>query len=589
MIQPQPQDFETLLLLSQTAREAGQNDKALDWLRDAARLRPGDPDLQVEKAQVLYAQGKYPEAFKLVREAIGARPNQAGDYLLLGHIFRETGHPAEARDCYGAVLELDADQATALICLGNLARDQRQTREARLYYERALRLRPGDPNIQSNLASVVCDVGDAAAAIRLLEDSLRANPAAPLTHSNLLLTLHYDAGSTPERILAEHRAWASRHAASMTPLRAANDFNPERKLRLGFVSADFKNHPVGRFMEVFWRALDREHWSVTAYDAGTRQDQMTEKLRSLAGQWKALQGLHDTAAATMIHQDQIDVLFDLSGHTSGNRLLVFAHKPAPIQMTWFGYPNTTGLAAVDYRISDPLADPPGESDRRCTEKLLRLPRAAWLYRAPEEDLPLRPLPCTRGRPFTFGCLNNPAKASEGALSAWAEMLRRVPEARLLLLVRNDEDYLRRLRERFGPAANRLSFVSQAAPREFYQYHYNVDLMLDPFPYNGAVTTADALWMGVPVLSLAGQTYVSRQGVCVLTNLGLADWICRSVEEYIQKAVALARAPRQLAALSPALRQKLEQSPLMDARAFAQAFGEQIRAVWRQKCAAVLGK
>jgi protein O-GlcNAc transferase len=540
-----------------------------------------------ETAEALFAQGNHSEAFKQVRQAIALDPQQPGCYVLLGHIFRETGHPAEAHDCYRACLELAPDHVTALICLGNLARDQRQTHEARLCYERALQVKPGDPNIQCNLANVLCDVGDMAEAIRLLEASLCTHPT-PLTHSNLLLTLHYDSRVTPERLHSEHRAWAARYASGIPRLPLRNDFKPERKLRLGFVSADFKNHPVGRLMEVLWRHLDRELLDLVVYDAGTRQDQLTDKLRTLAGPWKSIHGLDDAGAAALIRDDRVDVLFDLSGHTAGNRLLVFAHKPAPIQVTWFAYPNTTGLETMDYRITDALADPPGEAERRYTEKLVRLPHTAWLYRAPEEELPVRPLPCTRGQPFTFGCLNNPAKASEASLSAWAAILRQVPESRLLLLARNDEDSLHELRGRFrreGVNDAQLCFVPQAAPQQFYQYHYDVDLMLDPFPYNGAVTTADALWMGVPVLSLAGGTYVSRQGVCLLTNLGLEDWICRSVGAYVQKAVTFARSPRPLVAMSSALRPRLQQSPLMDARVFAQAFSGQIRAVWRQRCSA----
>ena len=188
--------------------------------------------------------------------------------------------------------------------------------------------------------------------------------------------------------------------------------------RLGFVSADFKHHPVGRLLEALWRRLDRAQFEVAAYDAGTRPDSMTECLRQLADHWQSLKGLDDAAAAEIIRRDKVDVLCDLAGHSAGNRLLVFARKPSPVQVTWFGYPNTTGLEAVDWRLTDAVCDPPVESEGRYVERLLRLPEVPWIYRAPEEDFPLQPLPCTRGQPFTFGCLNNPAKVSEASLAAW---------------------------------------------------------------------------------------------------------------------------------------------------------------------------
>ena len=536
-----------------------------------------------ERAHLLYARGRYPEAFQQIRQAIAAKPNQPDDYLLLGSMFREAGHPEDARNSYRACLELAPGMVSAMICLGNLARDQRQTREARLWYERALQAKPGDPNIQNNLASILCDTGHTGEAIRLLENSLRTRPDA-LTNSNLLLTLHYDSQTTPERIASEHRAWAALYAKGIRRLPLRNDCSATRRLRLGFVSADFKQHPVGRLAEALWRHLDREQFEVAAYDAGTRQDGLTERLRALADRWQSLQGLDDADAAELIRREAVDVLFDLSGHTAGNRLLAFARKPAPMQVTWFGYPNSTGLDAIDWRLTDALSDPPGVDESRYAEKLLRLGRAPWLYKAPEDSLPLRPLPHTRGEPFTFGCLNNPAKTSEASLAAWIAILRLCPRARLMLLVRDDEDYQQQLRRRFalqGVSESQLLLVVPGTPLQFYEYHYRVDLLLDPFPYNGAVTTCDALWMGVPVVSLAGSSYVSRQGVCVLSLLGLGEWLAATPEDYIQRAAMLAQSPAGLAAASPGLRARLQASPFMDYAQFAREFTKTIHFAWQE--------
>jgi predicted O-linked N-acetylglucosamine transferase (SPINDLY family) len=582
--------FEQLLQQARTARNQGQLDQATALLDRAEQAHPGEAAVLAERAHVLYARGRYPEAFRQIRLAIASHPNQADDYLLLGSIFREAGHPQDARNCYRACLELSPGKVSAMICLGNLARDQRQTREARFWYEQALQAKPGDPNVQNNLASILCDTGHSGEAIRLLESSLHTRPAA-LAHSNLLLTLHYDSQTTPDRIASEHRAWAALYAKAIRRLPLRNDWSVARRLRLGFVSADFKQHPVGRLVETLWRHLDRELFEVVAYDAGTRQDGLSEKLRTLPDRWQSLQGLNDADAADLVRRDAIDVLFDLAGHTAGNRLLVFAHKPAPMQATWFGYPNTTGLDAIDWRLTDALSDPLGEDESRYAEKLLRLCGAPWLYKAPEETLPIRPLPHTRGEPFTFGCLNNPAKTSEASLAAWTAILRLCPQARLMLLTRDDEDYQQQLRRRFalqGVSASQLVLVVPGTPLQFYEYHYHVDLLLDPFPYNGAVTTCDALWMGVPVVSVAGSSYVSRQGVCLLSLLGLTEWLAATPEEYVQRAVTLARSPAVLTAASRGLRARLQNSPFMDYRQFAGEFAKAILTAWQENARASSG-
>ena len=539
-------------------------------------------------AQANYQLGRLAEAFPCVREAIGVRADKVDYYLLLGHIFRKAGHPDDAANAYHACLELQPDFVAAWMVLGGLAREQRKARDARVFFESALKLRPNDPNVQTNLAAVLSDAGCARESIELLEAALRTNSAARLAHSNLLLTMHYDSETTHERLAAEHRLWAQRHVAARPCAPRPSDLAPERRLRLGFLSADFKNHPVGRFMEVLWRHLSRDAFEIIAYDAGTTADNLTARLRLQVPNWQPLAGLSDEDAAERIRKDGVDVLFDLSGHSAGNRLLVFAEKPAPIQVTWFAYPNTTGLTAMDYRLTDELADPVGSSESFYVEKLLRFKQIAWLYRPPDVAYGIRPLPHSRGQPFTFGCLNNPAKASIASLAVWAEILRRCPKARLRLLAQDDADRLADLRRQFiraGARADQLQFVHPCPPQQYYESHYEVDLMLDPFPYNGAITTADALWMGVPALSLAGHTYASRQGVCLLRNLGLEDWLCGSAEEYVQKGVHAAEQPQSLVALNSQLRDRLTHSPVMNYAGFAAEFEGLLRGAWRKLCAA----
>ncbi|MDP6754212.1 MAG: hypothetical protein QGF56_11045, partial [Verrucomicrobiota bacterium] len=265
-----------------------------------------------------------------------------------------------------------------------------------------------------------------------------------------------------------------------------------------------------------------------------------------------------------------DALIDLSGHTSGNRLGVLAQKPAPVQTALFAYPNTTGLAAVDWRITDAQADPPG-AEPLYVEQLLRLPSVAWVYGAPDDSPEPDGLPCLGGAPFTFGCLNNPAKISAAAVETWSAILRACPGARLMLLVRDDpahEGLLLAKFERHGISAGQLLFVAKGPERGYLEAHNRIDLMLDPFPYNGGVTTGDCLWMGTPILALEGDSYVSRQGVSLLTAVGLPEWIAADREALVAKAVDWRQAPERLAKRSEGLRERLRRSPLMDHAGYA---------------------
>jgi predicted O-linked N-acetylglucosamine transferase (SPINDLY family) len=458
--------------------------------------------------------------------------------------------------------------------LGLLCRDQRKTGEARHCFEQAVRLRPEDPFLLSNLAVVLGDVGQVSESIRHFEAALRLHPQAMTAHSNLLLTLHYDPAGSPSRVKEEHQRWAERHAPSVSPQSSAQSTVrrclEEGPIRVGFLSGDFRRHPVGRLLAAVWRQWSANEVRVHAYETGGPADDMTGQLRDRADFWRRLDQLSDESAADQIAADQIDVLIDLSGHTSGHRLGVLHHRPAPVQMTWFGYPNTTGLSSVDYRLTDGEADPSGVEDRY-SERLIRLPQVAWVYQPTEPILPVLPRPSARGGRFTWGCLNNPAKVHSGCLDVWGRILKALPDSQLLLLAREDDESRERIQSGLlsaGAMPGQWVFVPPGTSRQYCEYHHRVDVMLDPFPYNGAVTTADALWMGVPVLGIRGDSYHSRQGWMIARAMGLEDWICSSPEALITRAVDLAENPGFIQSLSISLRSRLQASPLMDHHAFA---------------------
>lgn len=531
-------------------------------------------DQSVIEADRLLAAGQIQAAFLKIKAVIGHQPANAHALRVLGKIFAASGHVEEADAAFRASLELNPGAAATWMGLGLLCRDRRQTGEARHCFQQAVLLSPEDPFFLSNLAVVLGDSGQIAESIRHFEAALRVFPQAMTAHSNLLLTLHYDPAGTPVRLKQEHQRWAERHAPPVSAAIPSQNRGSRRSdqgpIRVGFLSGDFRSHPVGRLLSAVWRHWPANAVRIHAYETAGPADDLSRELRERADVWRRLDGLSDEAAADQIAADQIDVLIDLSGHTSGHRLGVLHRRPAPVQMTWFGYPNTTGLPSVDYRLTDGEADPPGVEDRY-SERLIRMPRVAWVYQPTEPSLPVLPRPSARGERFTWGCLNNPAKVHSGCLEVWGRILKEVPESQLVLLVRDDAESRERIHQGLMSAGARPEqwiFVLPGTSRQYNQYHHQVDVMLDPFPYNGAVTTADALWMGVPVLGLCGDSYHSRQGWMIARAMGLEEWICPSPEALITRAVALAKTPGAIQSLSASLRPRLQASPLMDHAGFA---------------------
>jgi predicted O-linked N-acetylglucosamine transferase (SPINDLY family) len=405
-----------------------------------------------------------------------------------------------------------------------------------------------------------------------------------------LLTLLHTSGDNPELIRAEHARWAERHAG---PLYASAGFgdaredSSDRPLRIGYVSPDFHRHPVARFFEPLLAHRDHGAFHVTCYSDVPRPDAVTARLRGLADEWRDVAGASDAAVAERIRSDRIDILVDLAGHTGGNRLLVFAGRAAPVQISYIGYPHSTGLTEMDYKVTDEYLDPPGMTEHLYTEKLVRLPGGCWCYR-PGEDAPdVNALPALNAGHFTFASLNRPMKLTPGALRLWAEILRRVPNARLLAVAGRgceQDPGLRQLFKEHGIDPARLVLAGRRSRLDYFRLMQEVDVALDTFPHAGHTTTCDAMWMGVPTVTLAGRTHVSRLGAGVLSAVGLDRLVAATPEEYVERAVALASDLPKLAELRAGLRERMDRSPLCDGPRVARALEQAYRGMGAAGCA-----
>lgn len=370
----------------------------------------------------------------------------------------------------------------------------------------------------------------------------------------------------------------------------ANVATPDRPLRIGYVSPDLRDHPVASFFEPILQEHHRELFETYCYANVQSPDAVTSRLRQRAGHWRDIHGWDQEKVVELIRQDGIDILVDLAGHTTENGLMIFARKPAPVQVTWMGYPNTTGLTAMDYRLTDAISDSPGQTERWHSERLIRLPKTFSCYVAPAESPAVGSLPALANGYVTFGSLNNFRKLSEPTIALWARVLRVLPTARLLLKSQGlgQPQTASRLREQFvraGVEAERLELLGAGLSKTQHMGLYNrIDLALDPFPYNGTTTTCDALWMGVPVVTLAGKTHVARVGLSLVSHFGFPQWAVATPDAYVAKCRELVSDLPGLARLRLGLREQMRLSPLCDAAQFIGHLETVFRDLWKQWCA-----
>ncbi|MBF0374726.1 MAG: hypothetical protein HQL39_15080, partial [Alphaproteobacteria bacterium] len=489
-------------------------------------------------------------------------------------------------------VRISPDHGPAQCNLGSLLRLIGYFRSAVDHLEAAARLNPNLLEVHVNLADAYKDHGLIKEAVPHYARAFALNPQHAESHSNLLLALNYTSGRTGLESLKAHKFWAQQHADKLLPAESShhNDPNPNRKLRLGLVSSDLRRHSVGYFLEPLFEHLDRDAFEIFAYSNSGIEDEFTARFKALSTGWRSIIGVPNDEAARMIRDDGIDILMDATGHTGGNRLLVFAHKPAPVQFTWLGYPNTTGMAAMDFRITDAITDPIGASDPWYTERIVRLGRPFLCYRPPAEAIqPVAPPPAAETGTVTFGSFNNIAKLTPQVLTVWGRLLAAVPNGRLILKSRcfQDEETKGRFAGLIAQGGARpdqiVLFPHDESSKDHFAAYNRIDIGLDPFPYNGTTTTIEALWMGVPVVTLQGDQHAGRVGASILIHSGLGDLVTIDEASYIATAAALAGDPDRLADLRAGMRERLLRSPLLDEKGFAVSFGDAMRGMWKTWC------
>ena len=447
--------------------------------------------------------------------------------------------------------------------------------EAKANYERALKLKPDYPEAYNNIGIVMKDCGRLDKAMVCYRKSLRLKPDFSKVHSDLLLAMNYDPTIGPEELFLESSNWWRRHGEPHANKFHHSGYNPCRRFRVGYVSPDFRRHSVSYFFLPLLAAHDRRKVEVYCYAELKRPDEMTARIKGLSDHWRSTVGLGDDAVARRIYEDRIDVLVDLAGHTANNRLPVFARKPAPIQITWLGYPGTTGMPAVDYRFTDEIADPEGNGDGCYSETLVRLKSGFLCFLPPDGAPDITNPPALKAGGITFGSFNNLPKLNERVIALWSEILLKVPDSSLLLKSRQlaDGSTGRRYMELFlqnGVTSDRIKMLPATASISAHLDLYNrVDIGLDPFPYNGTTTTCEALWMGVPVVTLRGNHHASRVGASILTRVGLEELVAESEKDYVSKGIGLTRDLGRLTALRKKMRRRMRGS-LCNAKLFAES-------------------
>ena len=546
---------------------------------------PDSPEAHTQLGLCAKALGRFDEARRCFNRAVEKSPDFAEAYRSRGLLSEEQGDRAAALADFQRAVSLNPNFGAALNSLGVLWLDIGQFGAARAAFERALTCEPESVGARLNLASVLMFEGRAEEAAAIYERALGTPADTPALGDNLLYALLYGSRFTAAEIASDHRRWPERYAASPVAFARAPRPGERGRLRVGYVSPDFYDHAVARFLLPLLGGHARERFKVFAYSDVVQADGVTQALQAAVEHWRPVAGWSDQRLGEQIVADGIDILVDLSGHAGKNRLLVLARKPAPLQVTYLGYPNTTGLAAIDYRIVDGWSDPEGMTDPHYTEKLWRLPDTAWCYRPLADLAEPEPSPRLAEGKVAFGSFNNLAKMSVKCVELWAAVLRSVPHSTLALKTKGladatvCRDVVARF-ERLGVAGERLVFSPWTKTvREHMEYHREIDVALDTFPYQGTTTTCDALWMGVPVVTLAGDMHHSRVGVSLLTNVGLPDLVAKSPEEFGRIAVGLANAPERLAKIQTGLRAQMAASPLRNEVKFARQFEAALTAMW----------
>ncbi len=584
IIQSDPNQPDALHLLGVIAHQLGKNDTAVDLITKALTIRPDFAKAHNNLGLALQGQGKLDEALTSYKKALAIMPDFSKAHYNLGGVLDELGKLDEAVASYRNAISVDPDFAEAHFFLGKALKQRDELSEAMASYHQALSINPDFAEAHNNLGNVLKHMGVLDKALACYRQALLIKPDFVDAHSNLLACLNYEIEVMQADIIGEAREWDRRHASAFTGTsNHDNDRSPDRRIRIGYVSPDMRRHSVSYFFEPLLAAHDSSVVETFCYADVAAPDATTRCLEGHADHWRMTIGMDDQTLADTIRADGIDILVDLAGHTAKNRLLVFARRPSPVQVTWLGYPNTTGLTAMDYRLVDAVTDPVDEA----SETLLRLPNGFLCYRPADEAPPH--VPSRSPGPLTFGSFNKANKMSKSCIKLWARILTEVPESRLLLKSGQFADATTQelVRTKFavhGIAPERLDLRPHTESLESHLGLYaEVNVCLDPFPYNGTTTTCEALWMGVPVVTLRGEHHRDRVGTSILSRVGLDECVAVDADTYVSIAVGLARDTARQIELRSEMRERM--APLCDAGSFARDMEAAFRSMWRDWCVA----
>lgn len=569
--------------LGNTLRSMGHLQEAESCFRRSLVLEPDFVHARFLLGCTLSDLRRFAEAETCLRQVLELAPDFAEAHGSLGALLDSLHRLDEAETCLRKQLELRPDDVQALHNLGKVIFSLGRFEESEAYYRKALALKPDYVNAHSNLGYVLSSLGRFQEAEASFRRALELDPDFIEARSNLLFFLNYRNGSAADALL-DARIYGESVSSRVTRRYTEWMCEPApKRLRVGIVSGDLCQHVVSYFLENLLREVDPERVELIAYPTWVNEDHVSQRLREHLAAWRPIVGLTDEEAAARIHADAVHLLLDLSGHTCHNRLPVFAYRPAPVQASWLGYFATTGVAEMDYLIADPWVLPESE-ESNFTETIWRLPETRLCFSPPNVDVPVGDLAAASDGCITFGCFNNLTKMNDGVIAVWSRVLLAVPNSRLFLKAKQlmDSSVRQNMIECFaihGIAAGRLILEGPDLRADYLAAYHRVDIALDPFPYPGGTVTSEALWMGVPVLTLAGESFLSRQGVGLLMNVGLSEWVAADPDDYVARAVSHAGDLQGLAALRASLRDRFLASPICDAKRFARHFEQALEGMW----------
>lgn len=583
-----PGHAQTHLLLAMVRQAMGRLDGAADAYEVVLALGMASASTRLALAAIRLAQNRYDDALRQYQAALALDPNQPEALDGIGRVLQACGRPRDAIEHLKRAVDLAPDFVEAHVNLGLALEASGSLDEAAAAYRRAIALRPELPEPYNNLAGVLREQRKLDESIATYRRALQLDPGHARIHSNLIFALDVDERTSVAESQAERGRWYAAHRMSDADRFRdwPNDPDAERRLRVGYVSADFRRHSAAYTFAPVVLGHDRQRFEVYAYSSTRLEDDLTARFRSAVDHWRSVSALTDEQLARMVRDDAIDLLVDLSGHTAGNRLRMFTAKPAPVQLSIWGITGT-GVAEIDYQLSGPIIVPPAER-HLFAEQIFDMP-CAFVYQAPSDAPDLAPLPASTGGPFTFGCLNRFGKVSDRVLSLWARILRERPDSRLLLKDRSFSDdanrraVLQRL-ARAGIPSDRVVLLGSTTVRGHMEAYRSVDLALDTFPQNGGVTTLEALWMGVPVVTRVGDLPHGRVAASILTALGLGRFVAASDDDYVATALERAADLNDLSTLRASIRVQLGESPIANPAVLVATVESAYRTMWRRWCA-----